>query len=106
MNINRQLISGICFALVGFVLVVLVAGCASVGTEYHSVRFDPPGSTNIAQEVHGKLYRRGLGVKSSIPQFRIGPTGGAIIETSGSLETSGDSAYLKAALQGIVNGIK
>ncbi len=106
MNINRQLISGICFALVAFALVVLVAGCASVGTEYHSVRFDPPGSTNIAQVIHGKLYRRGLGVKSSIPQFRIGPTGGAIIETSGSLETSGDSAYLKAALQGIVNGIK
>lgn len=106
MNTNRRILAGICFALVAFVLVVLVAGCASVGTEYHSVRFDPPGSTNIAQVIHGKLYRRGLGVKSSIPQFRIGPTGGAIIETSGSLETSGDSAYLKAALQGIVNGIK
>lgn len=106
MNTNRRILAGICFALVAFVLVVLVSGCASVGTEYHSVRFDPPGSTNIAQVIHGKLYRRGLGVKSSIPQFRIGPTGGAIIETSGSLETSGDSAYLKAALQGIVNGIK
>jgi hypothetical protein len=105
-NTNRRILAGICFALVAFVLVVLAAGCASVGTEYHSVRFDPPGSTNIAQVIHGKLYRRGLGVKSSIPQFRIGPEGQAIIETSGSLETSGDSAYLKAALQGIVNGIK
>jgi hypothetical protein len=80
------------------VLAGLLAGCGTLHTEYHAVPFDPAGSTNIASRIDGTLTRRALGLKSSIPQFRVGPTNETVIETSGSLETAGDAAYLKAML--------
>ncbi len=109
MNEERAIVRELCLAmasLLALVLVLALTGCGTLHTEYHAVTFSPPGSTNVASRIDGTLTRRALGLRSSIPQFRVGPTNGAVIETSGSLETSGDAAYLKAAIQGIINGVK
>ena len=99
-------IFSVCVAVAVVIAVWLCCGCGTLHTEYHAVTFCPPGSTNVSSRIDGTLTRRAVGLRSSIPQFRVGPTNGAVIETSGSLETSGDAAYLKAAIQGIINGVK